>query len=425
MTERILSVVNGYRDCIFVPDLQTARINGCVFAQSSCTGSCALHTGPPTCNGQPQEVSNVQVINGDDAQAQLAAAQLARQCPTLVTPADGVVVTFSSPVLTSTLDASDFAFTLSDGTTVSPECAVLSPANEPNELETVLTLGNTNTGGAHPVGLTITGSLMLSPPGGGTVEAQGMTFTGDMRYETSKSTLVRARLEALIADPVAAGEEQGYVARAPHRFPNHCKHLFPSATHRVQLLFSGGITLDGVHAFWPSMPNPPVVALDGALQPLPAASVLGLADLGTIDPAAGCTEVYHDDGDNYLDICLKLDGDGPSPAHVRVLCTAGGVPVSPPKGAAYACDETYTVPIVGMGSSPPPSPPPPSPPLPSPPAAGNDNTGLIAGIAGGVGGAALLLGLSLLLFKKNKGSGVGLPKAVAKESATSTSSQAA
>ena len=110
-----------------------------------------------------------------------------------------------------------------------------------------------------------------------------MTFTGDMRYETSKSTLVRARLEALIADPVAAGEEQGYVARAPHRFPNHCKHLFPSATHRVQLLFSGGVTLDGVHAFWPSMPNPPVVALDGALQPLPAASVLGLADLGTID----------------------------------------------------------------------------------------------------------------------------------------------
>ena len=133
MTERILSVVNGYRDCIFVPDLQTARINGCVFAQSSCTGSCALHTGPPTCNGQPQEVSNVQVINGDDAQAQLAAAQILRQCPTLVTPADGVVVTFSSPVLTSTLDASDFAFTLSDGTTVSPECAVLSPANEPNE----------------------------------------------------------------------------------------------------------------------------------------------------------------------------------------------------------------------------------------------------------------------------------------------------
>ena len=64
------------------------------------------------------------------------------------------------------------------------------------------------------------------------------------------------------------------------------------------------------------------------------------------------------------------------------------------------------MPIVGMGSSPPPSLPPPSPPLPSPPAAGNDNTGLIAGVAGGVGGAALLLGLSLLLFKKNKGSGV-------------------
>ena len=346
-------------------------------------------------------MSNVQVINGDDAQAQLAAAQLARQCPTLVTPADGVVVTFSSPVLTSTLDASDFAFALSDGTTVSPECAILSPANEPNELETVLTLGNTNTGGAHPVGLTITGSLMLSPPGGGTVEAQGMTFTGDMRYVTSKSSSYE-RASRHSSPTCRRGRGAGLPAQAPHRFPNHCKHLFPSATHRVQLLFSGGITLDGVHAFWPSMPNPPVVALDGALQPLPAASVLGLADLGTIDPAAGCTEVYHDDGDNYLDICLKLDGGGPSPAHVRVLCTAGGVPVSPPKGAAYACDETYIVPIVGMGSSPPPSLPPPSPPLPSPPAAGNVPTRLVAGVAGGVGGAALLLGLSLLLFKKNR-----------------------
>ena len=63
-------------------------------------------------------------------------------------------------------------------------------------------------------------------------------------------------------------------AVAPHRFPNHCKHLFPSSTHRVQLLFSGGITSDGVHSFWPSMANPPVVPLDSALQPLSAASVL-------------------------------------------------------------------------------------------------------------------------------------------------------
>ena len=82
------------------------------------------------------------------------------------------------------------------------------------------------------------------------------------------------------------------------------------------------------------MANPPVVPLDSALQPLNAASVLGLADLGTLDPVAGCTEVYHDNGDNYLDICLKLDGTTPKPAHVRVLCSQGGVPISPPKGSA-------------------------------------------------------------------------------------------
>ena len=100
------------------------------------------------------------------------------------------------------------------------------------------------------------------------------------------------------------------------------------------------------------MANPPVVPLDSALQPLSAASVLGLADLGTLDPVAGCTEVYHDDGDNYLDICLKLDGTTPKPAHVRVLCSQGGVPISPPKGSAYACDATYDVAVVDTTAAP-------------------------------------------------------------------------
>ena len=146
------------------------------------------------------------------------------------------------------------------------------------------------------------------------------------------------------------------------------------------------------------MANPPVVPLDSALQPLSAASVLGLADLGTLDPVAGCTEVYHDDGDNYLDICLKLDGTTPKPAHVRVLCSQGGVPISPPKGSAYACDATYDVAVVDTTSS-------------------DDNTAVIVGACAG-GGALLLTLVAGLLFRARRRT--RFPKADSSASAASS-----
>ena len=150
------------------------------------------------------------------------------------------------------------------------------------------------------------------------------------------------------------------------------------------------------------MANPPVVPLDSALQPLSAASVLGLADLGTLDPAAGCTEVYHDDGDNYLDICLKLDGTTPKPAHVRVLCSQGGVPISPPKGSAYACDATYDVAVVDTTAA---------------PTSSDDNTAVIAGACAG-GGALFLTLVAGLLFRARRRT--RFPKAASSASAASS-----
>ena len=146
------------------------------------------------------------------------------------------------------------------------------------------------------------------------------------------------------------------------------------------------------------MANPPVVPLDSALQPLSAASVLGLADLGTLDPVAGCTEVYHDAGDNYLDICLKIDGTTPKPAHVRVLCSQGGVHISPPKGSAYACDATYDVAVVDTTSS-------------------DDNTAVIVGACAG-GGALLLTLVAGLLFRARRRT--RFPKAASSASAASS-----
>lgn len=34
-------------------------------------------------------------------------------------------------------------------------------------------------------------------------------------------------------------------------YPNHCRILFPNTTHRVRLLFDGGVTLDGVKPITP------------------------------------------------------------------------------------------------------------------------------------------------------------------------------
>ena len=190
-------MTNGYRQCIGVPDTATARANGCVFSQSTCTGTCALHTAPPTCDAGPAEVTNV----GSQGQLQLG-------CTNFQGPGDGIVVSFSSPVRTSTVDASDFVFTLSDGSTVTAACAVLAPANEENERETVLTIGQYHPGGAYPVSLSVAGSLLLEAAGGSLIEARGMSFSGDMRYETSKIVLLRARLETLPLDPIAAGESE-------------------------------------------------------------------------------------------------------------------------------------------------------------------------------------------------------------------------
>ena len=85
-----------------------------------------------------------------------------------------------------------------------------------------------------------------------------------------------------------------------------------------------------------------------------------------------------------LDICLKLDGTTPKPAHVRVLCSQGGVPISPPKGSAYACDATYDVAVVDVTTA--------------APTSSDDNTEVIVGAC--AGGGALLRGIDEYLTRQ-------------------------
>jgi hypothetical protein len=133
--------------------------------------------GVPACNGEPHEVTNAALL-----------APLQLTCPTITGPADGFVVTFSSPIVQASLDASDLQVTLSDSSTVVPDCVTLGPANEPNELETILAIGQFNTGGAYPVAVDVVGQLLLQPArpaaaGTGLIDAFGMRYSAsDMDY---------------------------------------------------------------------------------------------------------------------------------------------------------------------------------------------------------------------------------------------------
>ena len=82
--------------------------------------------------------------------------------------------------------------------------------------------------------------------------------------------------------------------------------------------------------------------------------------------------------------CLSLAGGVDPPASVLVKCVEGGVPISPPKGSAFACQASYTVPVTSLsvpsgGSD-----------AASVPSGGSD-AAIIGGAVGGAVGGLLLL----------------------------------
>ena len=72
--------------------------------------------------------------------------------------------------------------------------------------------------------------------------------------------------------------------------------------------------------------------------------------------------------------CLSLAGGVDPPASVLVKCVEGGVPISPPKGSAFACQASYTVPVTSLS-------------VPS----GGSDAAIIGGAVGGAVGGLLLL----------------------------------
>eukprot|EP00927_Polykrikos_kofoidii_P068053 TRINITY_DN63449_c0_g1_i1.p1 TRINITY_DN63449_c0_g1~~TRINITY_DN63449_c0_g1_i1.p1 ORF type:complete len:379 (+),score=45.34 TRINITY_DN63449_c0_g1_i1:62-1138(+) len=334
----VLSCIAGLPRCIGVPDVATGAEWGCpVVERTDCSGK----TSRETCGGcQPPAVIGFACLAGWSRLGN-------------TTSQDGTPVTFSMPVDTSTVKAEHFQWRFADGSTRVAGCALAggAPASEGNELETIAIVGDAGGWGDFAVGLDIVGDIMLMKPDGSRVSAKGLSYTKGLRDGLEPLDVQEGPI--LLTAKYQVFSTEGETLKNPligaKPYPNHCQHLFRETTHRIVLLFDGGVTLDGLRGITPDRTD--LVELhDAEGSVLPAEAVLGLADLGSSIPQTQCEkDMYVHDGDNYVDICLKMSADTPLPATVHLPCD-DSTQWSLPKGAKYTC-KPQTVKIVIPGEA--------------------------------------------------------------------------
>ena len=141
------------------------------------------------------------------------------QCnPNVDLNADGMPLTFDTPILESTIQPSDFIITQSDGSTTSPTCASLRPANGIDEGYTVLLAGDFATMENLPISVQIASNSTLQSKFG--VILAGLSIkTITYGFETGPSVLLAFYLPT-------EGQPQ-----------------------RIQVIFDGGITSSGGQLF--------------------------------------------------------------------------------------------------------------------------------------------------------------------------------
>ena len=89
----------------------------------------------------------------------------ANACPTGEKGLDNIPVTFNWFIKPTTIAVTDFVITRTDGTTVTPTCALQFPPDELNEIQTVNLIGDFgDPAGARPQTVTIVGKLEGRPP---------------------------------------------------------------------------------------------------------------------------------------------------------------------------------------------------------------------------------------------------------------------
>ena len=243
--------------------------------------------------------------------------------------ADTMPLVLSFPVLPSSLDAdgSDFEVTLSDGTTVTPQIAGLTPNLEHNERQTVVIMGDFgnrttpgNAGARYPISVAIVndGTPLQMIGRSGPVNAVGLSIDSSNSYVAGNGPrLVSAKL-----NPYSDLGEGGPIGVGAASQNNSGSDSYGDrAQYRLRLYTSAGFSPDGIASLMPDdfdrffqlkatteSGESITITETGvtyAIGTQGTVTVVGLADLAPADTPVNAA--YVEDHDNYYDVILEGD----------------------------------------------------------------------------------------------------------------------
>ena len=201
-------------------------------------------------------------------------------CPTGQKNLDNIPVTFNWFIAPSSVQPSAFLVVRSDGTTVTPTCALQFPPDEADELQTVNLIGDFGDGvnGPTPVAVRLVGELQGAPPG--STKLQAIAGLPDTKV-----------------DPLPAGP---YIVDAWTLTPKIYagdKNACTTGQRFVRVMWSNGLTASGTGA----EVGQAVVSSYRAIYRYPGGSLHAIAPLALADLNDHASSF---NADNMHDLCL-------------------------------------------------------------------------------------------------------------------------
>ncbi len=263
---------------------------------------------------------------------------------------DGLPIVFSWPVLSNTVDVTDFRFILNTGDTVTPYLAGMNPNYENNERNCVVIFGelanrlaSSDPLARFPVRCEIVDDgtpLLLVGPNNQVVSAVGLSWeTTTSPYDPDNGPrLVGAKLNHTGNAAEGEATNSNLFNNTLGSFPNDEFALYGGGDFRLRVLTSGGFSPDGVrpvkptdyerffriHAIAPDNSTMLLEKTDTAYNVKGGTlTILGLADLG--QSQGTYDDCYDEDKDNYIDIILEGDeAAARNITHIEIPSLAGG-----------------------------------------------------------------------------------------------------
>ncbi len=267
-------------------------------------------------------------------------------------------MTLTWPVITSTIDLSDFKITVSNGDEVGVSAVGVFPNVEVNEQNTIVLYGefgnrkpSSEPDARYPTKVEFVGEVILLGPNGQEFNAHGLYKENFFSPydEDSGPYLVGAKLN--YCDPnVADGASNNLLNQ--QQPPNHEYALYGDiltqaeaegkVSGRLRVLTTGGFSPNGLRALLPTdyenFFRVHATGTDGSTVLLTEENieykvlggnlkVIGLSDLGGKEGVNDIVydDCYVEDGDNYIDIIITRDDEAMrNITHVEIPSLAGG-----------------------------------------------------------------------------------------------------